>query len=88
MEKVPLSTAETIVLKYFSKGYTKELKKDIHLLPLCKELSLRKVKGMDKNQLIMILAKELLKRKKVTLSGDADFYFLHRESIIVHNNAQ
>ena len=62
-EKVPLSTAETIILTYFKKGYTKEVKKDLHLLPLSREMKLKQVKAKDENELIMmLLAKELLRR--------------------------
>ena len=77
---MPLSTAETIILTYFKKGYTKEVKKDLHLLPLSRETKLKQVKAKDK-ELIVLLAKELLCRKKVTLKPEADFYCLHRDSV-------
>ena len=78
---MPLSTAETIILTYFKKRYTKEVKKDLHLLPLSREMKLKQVKAKDKKELIMLLAKELLRRKKVTLKPEADFYCLHRDSV-------
>jgi len=80
---VPLSTAETILLAFFKKGYTKEIKKEEHLNPLCRELKIRHFKAKDKSELIMILAKELLFKKRVVLKEDADFYCLHRDSISV-----
>lgn len=82
-DSVPLSTAETIILVYFGKGYTKEVKKDKHLIPLCREFQLKNIKSKEKNDLIMLLAKQLLTRKKVTLEKNADFYCLHRDSVIV-----
>ena len=42
---MPLTTAETIILVYFKKGYTKEVKKDIHLVPLCRELNIKNIKS-------------------------------------------
>ena len=80
---MPLTTAETIILAYFRKGYTKEVKKDMHLMPLCREFKLKNIKSKEKNELIMVLAKELLARKKITLAKDADFYCLHRDSVTV-----
>ena len=82
-DSVPLLTAETIILVYFGKGYTKEVKKDKHLIPLCREFQLKNIKSKEKNDLIMLLAKQLLTRKKVTLEKNADFYCLHRDSVIV-----
>lgn len=78
---MPLSTAETIILTYFKKGYTKAVKKDLHLLPLSREMKLKQVKAKDKNELMMLLAKELLCRKKVNLKPEADFYCLHHDSV-------
>ena len=78
---MPLSTAETIVLVYFKKGYTKEVKKDLHLLPACREFKMKNIKSRDKNDLIILLAKELLLNKRVILKDDADFYCLHRQNI-------
>ena len=40
---MPLSTAETIILTYFKMGYTKEDKKDVHLLPLSRKIKLKQV---------------------------------------------
>ena len=73
---VPL-TAETITLQYFNKGYTKELKKNAHLLPACRQLKLKNIRSKDKAELTMLLAKELLLRKHVILAEHADFYCLH-----------
>lgn len=83
MQTIPLSTAETIVLTYFNKGYTKELKKDLHLLPACRKLSIKNIKSKDKAELTMLLAKELLVKKIVTLKEDADFYCLSRQSVSI-----
>ena len=80
---VPLTTAETVLLAYFKKGYTKEIKKEEHLNPLCREMKIKHFKGKDKSELIMTLAKELLLRKRVVLKDDADFYYLHKDSISV-----
>ena len=80
---MPLTTAETIILVYFKKGYTKEVKKDIHLVPLCRELNIKNIKSKDKADLMTTLGKELLSKKRVTLADDADFYCLHRDSVIV-----
>ena len=44
-ENVPLCTADTILLEYFKKGYTKEIKRDKHLLPLCRELKMKHFKS-------------------------------------------
>lgn len=74
---VTLRTAETIIL-------TSEVRRHLHLLPLCREMKLKQVKSKDKNELAMILAKELLcKKKKVILKPDADFYCLHHDSVFL-----
>ena len=83
-ENVPLTTAETILLVYFKKGYTKEIKRDKHLLPLCRDLKMKHFKSKDKNDLIMAVAKQLLLNKTVVLQPNADFYCLHRDSITVN----
>ena len=80
---VPLTTAETIVLAYFNKGYTKEVKKDLHLMPACREFKMKNIKSKDKSELMMLLAKELLLSKHIILKDDADFYCLHRQSVVV-----
>ena len=80
---VPLSTAETILLAFFKKRYTKEIKKEEHLNPLCREMKIKNFKAKDKAELIIILAKELLLKKRVVLKKDADFYCLHKESISI-----
>ncbi|CAB3978003.1 uncharacterized transposon-derived [Paramuricea clavata] len=82
-QKIPLTTAETIILAYFKKGYTKEVKKDLHLLPLGRDLKVKNLTSKDKTELMMVLSKELLLKKLVTLKDDADFYCLHRDSVIV-----
>ena len=82
-QKIPLTTAETIILAYFKKGYTKEVKKDLHLLPLGRDLKVKNLKSKDKTELMMVLSKELLLKKRVTLKDNADFYCLHRDSVIV-----
>ena len=83
---MPLTTAETIILAYFKKGYTKEVKKDVHLLPVCRELKIKNLKSMDKSEVMIALAKQLLISKYVTLNNDADFYCLHKNSVIVQNH--
>ena len=80
---MPLTTAETIILVYFKKGYTKEVKKDIHLVPLCRELNIKNIKSKYKTELMIALGKELLSKKRSTLADDADFYCLHRAIVIV-----
>lgn len=75
---------ETILLVYFKKGYTKEIKRDKHLLPLCRELKMKHFKSKGKNDLIMAVAKQLLLNKAVVLQPDADFYCLHRASITLN----
>jgi hypothetical protein len=65
---MPLTTAETIILVYFKKGYTKEVKKDIHLIPLCRELNIKNIKSKDKAELMIALGRELLSKKRVTYS--------------------
>ena len=49
---------------------------------MCREMKIKHFKGKDKSELIMILAKEQLLKKRVVLK-DADFYCLHRDSISV-----
>ena len=44
---------------------------------------MKNIKSRDKNDLIILLAKELLLNKRVILKDDADFYCLHRQSIDV-----
>ncbi|XP_020896399.1 uncharacterized protein LOC110235292 isoform X2 [Exaiptasia diaphana] len=83
VDNVPLSTAETILLSYFKKAYTKEIKKDVHLVPLCHKLKIKNAKAKDKNDLIIVLAKELLTQQIVILKKDANFFFLHKDSICV-----
>ena len=61
--RVPLMTAETQILAYFNKGNTKEFKKDVHLLPACRELKLKNIRAKENADLTMLLAKELLLRK-------------------------
>ena len=78
-----LTTAETIILAFFNKGYTKEVKKDLHIAPMCRELKIKNIKSKDKGELMVLLAKELLIKKRVTLKEGADFYCLHRDSINV-----
>lgn len=46
-------------------------------------MKIKHFKGKDKSELIMILAKELLLKKRVVLKDDANFYCLHRDSISV-----
>lgn len=84
---MPLTTAETIILAYFNKGYTKEVKKDLHIVPMCRELKIKNIKSKDKGELMVLLATELLVKKRVTLKDDADFYCLHRESVNVIQKA-
>ena len=55
---MPLSTAETIILVYFGKRYTKEVKKDKHLISLCRKFQLRNIKSKEKIYLIVLLAKD------------------------------
>lgn len=81
---VPLSTAETILLVYFKKRYTKEIKRDKHRLPLCRDLKMKHFKSKDKNDLIMAVAKQLLLNETVVLKADADFYCLHRDSVTLN----
>ena len=81
---VPLSTAETILLVYFKKGYTKEIKRDKHLLPLCRDLKMKHFKSKDKYNLIIAVAKQLLLNKTVVLQPDAEFYCLYRDSITLN----
>ena len=44
---------------------------------------MKNIKSRDKNDLIILLAKELLLNKRVILKDDVDFYYLHRQSIDV-----
>lgn len=46
-------------------------------------MKIKHFKAKDKAELIMILAKELIRKKRVVFKEDADFYCLHRDSVSV-----